>query len=250
MKVSNRPLAGNEPRRTAVIRAKHLPRIATVIAWCALLFCGCQSGTCGNASAEYPNATNRPTGQIDFEKIQRENEERLRNPHPSDWPFPNFQTGPGRPLPNYVNFYRIDDRFPSYLLCEYDVNVKPYDASKESRWFKSALEQVRRSGSTKFPPIKWIAATIRNVAEHKDASTFEGSFRVGAIFNAADVFDPTNSLKALIGRTVVDRHPFVYDPNHPSGGEDQRWMIVERHAATTHATTNSNEKATQPEPRK
>jgi hypothetical protein len=185
--------------------------------------------------ANQTDATNQPIRKIDFNAVEKENEERLRHPHPSDWPFPNFQTGPGRPLPNYVNFYRIDDRFPSYLLCEYDVNATPYDPSKEIGWFRSALEQVRRSGPTKFPPIKWIAVTIRNVAEHKDATAFAGSFKVGAIFNSSEVFDVSFSLKALIARAAMDRHPFTYDPSHPLDGEDQRWLIVERHAAVNAA---------------
>src|SRR5437773_2460935 len=83
---------------------------------------------------------------IDWEKADKDNEERLRNPHPSDWPFPNFQTGPGRPLPIHVNFYSIDDHYPTYLLCQYDVEEKNYKQTNEEEWFKAALKQIRRSG--------------------------------------------------------------------------------------------------------
>jgi hypothetical protein len=35
----------------------------------------------------------------------------------------------------------------------------------------------------------------------------------------------------------MDRHPFVYDTQQPTPGEQQRWVIVERHAATNNPTT-------------
>ena len=151
---------------------------------------------------------------------------------PSHFPFPDVSGEPNHPRPNYVNFYGINDHYPDYLLCEYDVEVKNYHQSYEPKWFKAALKQARRSGPTKFPPIKWIAVAICNVAEHKDAGTFEQSFKVGAIFNANDVFDSLHDLSQLITDAEMDRHPFKYDTSQPTPGEQQRWVIVERHAAT------------------
>jgi len=220
-----------------------------VLATSLCLFAGCArhnealpSGSSAIApTSQTPSGqdTNRLAGaHIDWEKGDKDNEERLRNPHPSDWPFPNFQTGPGRPLPNYLNFYTMDDRYPAYLLCEYAVESKPYNQTNESGWFKAALEQIRNSGSQKFPPIKWIAVAVRNVAEHKDASTFEQSFKVGAIFNAGDVFDSSRDLSQLITDAQMDRHPFKYDTTQPTPGEQQRWLVVEQHA-TNNPTTGS-----------
>ena len=186
------------------------------------------------------NGTNQTKHKIDWEAVKKDTEERFQHPHPSDWPLPNFQAGPGRPPPNYLNFYRMDDRFPSYLLCEYPVEEERYDQTNEAEWFKAALKQVRRSGPKKFPPLKWVAVAIRNVAEHKDASTFERSFKVGAIFNANDVFDSSRVLSQLVARAAMDRHPFMYDPKQPPTGEDQRWLIVERHAAVAGPTTGAN----------
>ena len=152
---------------------------------------------------------------------------------------PNYECGPGRPRPNYLNFYRIDDRFPYYLLCEYPVKEEHYDQSSESGWFKASLEQIRHFGPKKFPAIKWIAVTIRNVAEHKDASTFEQSFKVGAIFSANEVFDSSRNLSQLVVEAKLDRHPFMYDTTRKSY-DQQRWLIVERHAAAINAATGSN----------
>jgi hypothetical protein len=177
---------------------------------------------------------------IDWEKVDKENEERLRNPHPSDWPFPNFETGPGRPLPIHVNFYRVNDRYPAYLLCQYDVKEKNYNQTNEPEWFKASLKQIRHSGPKKFPPIKWVAVIIVNRAEWKDASTFEQSCKVATIFKADDVFNHWRRLSSLIAQAEMDRHPFKYDTTQPTPGEQQRWIIVEQHAATNSPTTGSN----------
>jgi hypothetical protein len=173
------------------------------------------------------------------EGARKEYEDRLRGipPPPSHFPFPNVEGYAHHPRPNYVNFYGINDHYPDYLLCEYDVEVKNYDQSNEPKWFKAALKQARRSGPTKFPPIKWIAVAICNVAEHKDASTFEQSFKVGAIFKAGDVFDSSRDLSQMIANAQMDRHPFKYDTTQPTPGEQQRWIIVEQHAATNNPTT-------------
>jgi hypothetical protein len=156
---------------------------------------------------------------------------------PSQFPLPNAEGYAGHPLPNYVNFYGLNDYYPNYLLCTYDVDEKDYHQSDESKWFKAALKQILRSGPKNFPPIEWIAVVIKNRAEHKDASTFEQSHKVGAIFRASDVFDSSHVLSQLIAGTVMDRHPFKYDPIQPTPGDQQRWLIVERHSVTNKPTT-------------
>jgi hypothetical protein len=176
--------------------------------------------------------------------VAKQRADRIRGipPPPSQFPFPNVYGEPLHPRPNYVNFFRINDHYPNYLLCEYDVDEKNYSQSDEPKWFKAALKQARRSGPTKFPPIKWIAVAIRNVAEHKDASTFEKSFKVGALFKASDVFDSSRDLSQLIVHADRDRHPFFLDLKRPDlfPAEQQRWMIVERHATNNPPTTGSN----------
>ena len=175
-----------------------------------------------------------------LEYAAKQREDRLRGipPPPSQFPFPNVYGEPLSPSPNYVNFYGIDDRYPDYLLCRYDVKVKNYHQSSELEWFKDALKQTRHSGPTKFPPIKWIAVAIQNVKEHKDANTFEQSFKVGAIFKATDVFDSSIKLSQLINEAKMDRHPFKFEPAPANPRlprmprEEQHWSIVERHAAT------------------
>jgi hypothetical protein len=190
------------------------------------------------------NATNYQRAKepaiIDWEKVNKENEERLRNPHPSDWPFPNYQTGPGRPLPIHVNFYCINDHFPTYLLCEYDINEQNYSETNEPTWFKAALKQVRLSGLKKFPPLKWIAVIIINRAGWNGAGTFELAHKVGAIFKADDVFNSTRDLSQLVADAKMDRHPFKYDTQQPTPGEQQRWLIVEQHAATNRPAVSPN----------
>jgi hypothetical protein len=82
---------------------------------------------------------------------------------------------------------------------------------------------------------------VRNVAEHKGASTFEQSFKVGAIFKASDVFDSSSDLSQLVTHADMDRHPFLLDLKRPDlfPAEQQRWMIVERHAATNSTPNNT-----------
>jgi hypothetical protein len=159
---------------------------------------------------------------------------------PSQFPFPNVEGYAHHPPPAYVNFYAVDDRYPTYLQCDYDVDEKNYSQSDEPKRFKVALKQIRHSGPTKFPPIKWIAVIIYNRGDYKDKNTtFEQCTKVGAIFKASDVFDSSRDLSQLIAHTDMDRHPFKYDPNQSTPGEQRRWVIVERHA-TNNPTTGSN----------
>jgi len=167
------------------------------------------------------------------------NPELITNPPPSEWPFPNYQTGLGRPLPVRVNFYAINDHYPAYLLCQYDVKEKYYNQTNEPGWFKAPLKQIRHSGSKNFPPIKWVSVMIVDRGEFKDASTWEKCCKVGAIFKASDVFDSSCKLSQLIAHAEMDRHPYLYDQQQPTPGEQQRWLIVERHAATNPPTTGS-----------
>jgi hypothetical protein len=165
--------------------------------------------------------------------------ELFTNPPPSEWPFPNYPAGPGNPLPPYVNFYSMNDPYPAYLLCEYQVDEKNYTQSNEPKWFKASLEQIRQSGSKKFPQIKWVAVIIENDAEWK-ANTIDQAHKVGAIFKASDVFDSSQNLSQLVADAQMDRHPFKYDTSQPTPGEQDRRLIVEQHAATNHTNTGSN----------
>jgi hypothetical protein len=169
----------------------------------------------GEGSPSSLSATNAPPQMVSPESAQqlkgkeadrafddyvaKQREDRIRDipPPPSQFPFPNVYGYPLHPSPNYVNFYAINDHYPDYLLCEYDVDVKNYNQSNEPKWFKAALKQARRSGPTKFPPIKWIAVIICNEAEWKDANTMDQAFKVGAIFKASDVFGSSSNLSQL-----------------------------------------------------
>jgi hypothetical protein len=139
---------------------------------------------------------------------------------PSQFNFPN---PPGeRPIPNYRNFYSINDHYQTYLLCEYQVDERNYNPADEPKWFKSALKQIRESGPARFPPLQWMAVIIFNIGEYKDVNTFEECHKVGVLFKASDVFDSSR------------------DISQPTPGDQQRWLIVERHAATNSPTAASN----------
>lgn len=169
---------------------------------------------------------------------EKEYEARMHGapPHPSEFPFPN---PPGeQPIPTYVNFYSINDHYPDYVLCEYQVDKKEYDQLDEPKWFKAALIQVRKSGPKKFPPIAWIAVIVINRAEWNGASTFEEAHKAGAIFKSSDVFNPACDLSELVVHADMERHPFKYDTSQPTPGDQQRWLIVEKHAATNAATAS------------
>lgn len=160
-------------------------------------------------------------------------EETLRNPPAKEEILPNFDSGPGFPRPLGVNFYQIDDRYPAYLLCTYDVNENSYESAKEPEWFKAAILQIRASGHQRFPPHKWVAISIFNRSDDKGAGNFEQRFKVGAVFNAIDVFDSSTNPLKLIARAEKDPLPFK---DNPKGAQQQRWVIVERHAATNRAS--------------
>jgi hypothetical protein len=69
--------------------------------------------------------------------------------------------------------------------------------------------------------------------------TVDQSHKVGEIFNARDVFGFEKSVREIIGQGQVDRHPFHLDSTQPAPSEQQRWLIVERHAATNNPATAS-----------
>lgn len=172
-----------------------------------------------------------------FEKFaaqQRENNSKGNPPPPSQFHFPSVYGEPLHPSPCYVDFYSVNDHYPDYLLCEYDVDETSYSESAESKWFGDALAQIRHHGPKKFPPVKWVAVIIRNRAEHKGVSTFEQSFKVGAIFKAAGVFDASHDVPGLIAQVSLDRHPFHFDQTKSDlfPVDQQRWIIVEQHAVT------------------
>ena len=205
----------------------------------------------GEGATGVPSATNTPhqmtssefskmigsndTLRASFDYSEKQGEDRMRGvpPPPSQFPLPNPDAGPHRPPPCYVNIYNINDNYPSYLKCKYDVDEKNYNQSNEPKWFIESLKQIRRSGPEKFPPIKWIAVVIKN-------RTFEQSFKVGAIFKASDVFDSSRDLSQLVTSAAMDRHPFKYDPQQSPAGEQQRWIIVEQHTATNLPTAGSH----------
>ena len=235
-------------------------RLPTILASCAVLVaCLCLLGGCGRS----PQSTQAGTppkedshqdalvgrGRLTGDDAERDRairdamaradqaaEERLRNPPTNEVPLPNYDAGPGRPRPLGRNFYEMDNRYPGYLLCQYDVNEKSYDAANEPEWLQEALLQVRSTGRNKFPPIKWVAVAIFNRADHKGAATFESCFKAGAIFDANDVFNLEGNLSNLVVHATIDRHPFKYDRAQPTPGDQQRWLIVERHAGN-HADT-------------
>ena len=153
-------------------------------------------------------------------------------PLPSQFAFPNFGTGPHLPSPIGINFYTMNDRYPDYLLCSYDVSEKHYDKDNEPEWFAAALLQIRGKGRSEFPPVKWVAVIIFNRAEENSANTMEQSAKAGAVFKADDVFELDDNVEDLVARAKVDRHPFKYDSQQPTPGEQQRWIIVEQHAVT------------------
>jgi len=151
-------------------------------------------------------------------------------------PLPNFVAGPGLPRPVGINFYTGDWHYSAYLVCEYPVSENHYDQSNEPAWFKAALLQIRATGRKRFPPFKWVAVVIGNDAE----KSFWQSFKVGAIFRMDEVFDLSTDLSQLVAQAKMDRQPFMYDPKQPTPGEQQRWLIVERHAAANPPAPGSN----------
>ncbi|HTS18260.1 MAG TPA: hypothetical protein VMP11_11850 [Verrucomicrobiae bacterium] len=236
-------------------RAKRLLWVGLVIGGYLSTGHGCSGAIAsGDSSAPWPatgvppdqgtngsTAVNNQRADDDaIEQMKRDLDAARRHQHL----LPNFVTGPGIPKPIGVNFYEMHDYYPSYLLCIYDVKENHYDQSNEPAWFKAALLQIRGSGFQSFSLFKWVAVIIKNDAEHTGESTFEQSFKVGATFSARDVFDPTCDLAPLIARAAMDRHPFMYDPKPPPLGEQQRWLIIERHMAAIGAATNLNENVT------
>jgi hypothetical protein len=163
--------------------------------------------------------------QQDYEE-RNHHPEILLHPPPSEWLFPN----PEGPQPLGVNFYRIEDHYADYLLCQFDIDENPYDPSKEPEYFKSALRQVRHSSKGKFPRIKWVTVMIVNRGEFKGPSPSEQCCKVGSIFRASEVFSHWRNLSRLVAHADLDRHPFLFDKRQPTPGQQDRWLIVERHA--------------------
>ena len=188
-----------------------------------------------NQSADWQSQTNTDPWAVAMRKADRIYQEKLRNPNSNkEVPLPNYQAGPLNPPAIHLNFYETRDYYPSYLLCSYDIDEKNNDQSEETKWFKASLEQIRKLGPQKFPSFRWVAVIIVNRAEYKDVSTIEQAHKVGAIFKASDVFNLSRDLSQLVADATMDRHPFKLDRQQPTPGEQQRWIIVEQHAAINH----------------
>src|SRR5208282_1249673 len=132
---------------------KHIVHLmAAVLAIGSCLFAGCgrrQVASSGDSRATnqiQPNGwqseTNTDPWAQAMRKADKIYQEKLRNPPTNrEVPLPNYQAGPLNPRPAHVNFYAIDDRYPAYLLCQYDnVDEQNYDQSKEAKRFKASLE--------------------------------------------------------------------------------------------------------------
>jgi hypothetical protein len=203
---------------------------------------------CGHDSGGSSPQAAAPSVDQDYQRskdaalaqAKREYEEALTNPPPRQIPLPNFMAGPGLPPPIALNFYETRRYHPGYLLCTYDVDEKHYDPANEPAWFKASLLQIRGTGRDSFPPFKWIAVIINNRADWKGLSTIDQAHKVGAIFNASDVFDRSRDLTELVAQAKLDRHPFSVHPTQPTPGQQDRWLIVERHAAANPLAASSN----------
>jgi hypothetical protein len=180
------------------------------------------------------------TNQFDYADYQRRKEaalgqaENLReqartNPPEREVPLPNFESRAHLPKPLGINFYEKRDYYPGYLLCRYDVSENHYDTSNEPAWFEAALMQMRGNGRYNFPNVKWVAIIIVNNADSHGTNTFEYAHKTGAIFPFNDVFADNSNLRGVIAQALVDRHPFQFDTNRATPGEQNRWLIVERH---------------------
>jgi hypothetical protein len=222
-------------------------KITFVVLLASSLLCtGCISRTANPNNQVLPSeprmtsvAQNQTVDQFSNAVAESEREYEKMVLHPetvtnlplSEWPFPNYQSGPLNPRPIHINLYDVNDKYPEYLLCEYDVDEKAYNKIGEHTWIEDALIQIRHHGQKSFPQVEWVVVAINNRAEHRGVSTFEQSFKVGAIFKAGDVFNSLHNLSAIVAEAQLDHHPFKYDPQQPTPGEQQRWVIVERHAA-------------------
>ncbi len=179
--------------------------------------------------------TNRQADEAAIEEMRRTLE--VARSHQLNPPLPNFSAGPGLPHPLGLNFYSVNWHYPAYLLCEYSVSENHYDQSNEPAWFDAALLQIRATGRDRFASsLKWVAVAIHNRAER----TYEEGYRVAAIFELSEVFDISRDLARLITQTKLDRHPVIHDPKQLTPGEQQRWLIVERHAARNRTSDGSN----------
>jgi hypothetical protein len=153
-------------------------------------------------------------------------------------------------MPILTNFYEVLTEYPAYLVCTYSVVDSQYNTRKEPAWFTESLLQIREAGRERFYsvyrglksplPLKWVAVVLVNDAEFHGVGTFEQIHKVGAIFNIDEVFVESSDLSQLVAAAQMDRHPFVYDPKNGESweaGKHDRWMIVDRHAATTRRAT-------------
>jgi hypothetical protein len=226
----------------------YLCRWITLIFYLSLL-AGCQRSN--EASINESNITNVASkkqaipkeGELSDEEYQRKKEaalagvvkireEIVRNPQTNVMPLPNWVSGPGHPRPMGMNFYEIEEQYPDYVICTYDISEKHYDRTNEREWFEAAILQIRGVGKQRFPPVKWFAIVILNRAEFVDRNTIDQSYKVGTILKANQVFDIQQDPMRLVDQAEMDRRPFKVDPNT----QQDRWINVERHAATNQIT--------------
>jgi hypothetical protein len=175
------------------------------------------------------------------EALKRAHEARSKPQQGNALLLPNFEPGPGRPLPLHRNFYSLHPHYRAYLLCTFDVEDASYRKDTEGEWFREALAQVRSSGASSFPKVDWVAVCIFNRADGNTTESFGNGFRGGAVFSARNIFDTNVALSAMVSSAAIDRNPFTNDISLSTPRERQRWLIVERHVATNHASPSTNQ---------
>lgn len=172
------------------------------------------------------------------------------------------------PAPDYYNFYEEFAKYPAYAIAEYPIN-EAYDRERDLKYLRDSLRLCRASFATAyragkllcynpkrlsimdpnwkasdetpalipFKPV-YLVVAIRNVAEHKGASTFATSYKVAYIVPIARVLGENYDFEEVARAAYMDRDPFYFDAPSPeaerngwSPAERYKWLAIERHQA-------------------
>jgi hypothetical protein len=170
------------------------------------------------------------------------------------------------PAPNYYNFYQQFAKYPAYAIAEYPID-ESYDPQRDMKYLRDSLRLCRESFAKAYAagkllcynpkhlpivdpnwndsdntpvliPFKpaYLVVAVRNVREHKGASTFAASYKVAYIVPVGMVLGDHYDFDDVSRAAYVDRDPFHFEaPSQgeewggPSYGERFKWLAIERH---------------------
>lgn len=125
-------------------------------------------------------------------------------------------------------FITMPDKYIEYFQVEYLVPDNPYDAQKQTDYFRAAIDAIPKTGYTSDgydQEKRYYAIVLEDPIIHGGSDPWKYMYKCGAVFRIDEIKDPKTDMDALISATPIVRSPISKrDEYYP------QWDIVDNHA--------------------